>query len=306
VCLCVRGVEAGGRREDGIWALAGPLAWGGAVEVPVVVELVDVEVGVELEVEVDVEVEVGVEVEVEVEVGVEVVGVAVEVEDEVVEVLDVLVVEVEEEVESVVADTVPGVVAVTPGRQLSVSDAITPDTGNDNEDIGVFGGASTKNVSVSPPTMVAVIVHVSAAAVGNPTVAIAANIAPVSAPATASFRLLDTTAYLLLPFRARNPTGAAGRRRDRTLLAASEVCKAEPILGGEPSRRSAQGRWPTGRWRPGSRGMDAREASLAVSAAGRKVSASTTTLCSPIGRAGVGCTGRWATVAHARVAAIRD
>jgi len=211
VCLCVRGEVAEGGRTDGVWALAGPLAWGGAVEVPVVVELVDVEVGVELEVEVDVEV------------GVEVVGVAVEVEDEVVEdevvedevveVLDVLVVEVEEEVESVVADTVPGVVAVTPGRQLSVSDAITPDTGNDNEDIGVFGGASTMNVSVSPPTMVAVIVHVSAAAVDNPTVAIAANIAPVSAPATASFRLLDTTAYLLLPFRARNPTGAAGRRR---------------------------------------------------------------------------------------------
>ena len=250
--------------------MAGPLAWGGAVEVPVVVELVDVEVGVELEVEVDVEV------------GVEVVGVAVEVEDEVVEdevveVLDVLVVEVEEEVESVVADTVPGVVAVTPGRQLSVSDAITPDTGNDNEDIGVFGGASTKNVSVSPPTMVAVIVHVSAAAVDNPTVAIAANIAPVSAPATASFRLLDTTAYLLLPFRARNPTGAAGRRRDRTLLAASEVCKAEPIPGASAVAGPPKDSRRRGRWRPGSRGMDACGASLAASAARRKVSVSTTT-----------------------------
>jgi hypothetical protein len=58
----------------------------------------------------------------------------------------VLVVEVE--VESVVAETVPGVVAVTPGRQLSASDAITPATGKDNEDIGVLGAASTVNVSV--------------------------------------------------------------------------------------------------------------------------------------------------------------
>jgi hypothetical protein len=57
-------------------------------------------------------------------------------------------------------------------------------------------------------------VHVSATAAVNPTVAMTANIAPASAPATASFRLLDTTACLLLPFRARDPSGAAVRRRE--------------------------------------------------------------------------------------------
>ena len=222
LCLWLRGFEADGRFAEGSWVLAGPVACGGPGDGAVVVELVEVEVDVELGVVVDVDVEVGValvEVELEVVDEVEELGVVVVLLD----VLDVLVVEEEE---SVVAEVVVGVVAVTPGRQLSVSDAITPDTGNVNEDIGVFGGASTTNVSVSPPTMIAVIVHVSAAAAGNPTVDIAASIAPASAPTTNSFRLLDTTAYLLLPICVRNPVTAARRRRKKTLLAASEVCKS--------------------------------------------------------------------------------
>jgi hypothetical protein len=227
LCWWLRGFEADGSFADGSWALAGPLGCGGLGDGAVVVELLEVEVDVVLGVEVDVDVEVGVEV-VEVD-DVEVDDVEVEVVDEVEElevvvvVLDVLVVE---DGESVVAEVVVGVVAVTPGRQLSVSDAITPDTGSVSEDIGVFGGASTTNVNVSPPTMVAVIVHESAAAAGNPTVDIAASIAPASALTTNSFRLLDTTAYLLLPFRVRSPMAAAGRRRKKTLLAASEVCKS--------------------------------------------------------------------------------
>lgn len=198
--------------------MAGPVACGGPGDGAVVVELVEVEVDVELGVEVDVEVVVGVEV-VEVEVDDEV-----EELDVVVVLLDELVV-VEEE-ESVVAEVVVGVVAVTPGRQLSVSDAITPDTGNVKADIGVLGGASTTNVCVSPPTMIAVIVHESAMAAGNPTIDIASSIAPASALTTNSFRLLDTTTYLLLPSRVRNPMAAAGRRRQKTLLATSEVCKS--------------------------------------------------------------------------------
>jgi hypothetical protein len=220
LCLWVRGFEADRGFDEGSWALAGPVACGGPRDGAVVVELVEVEVDVELGVEVDVEVEVGLEV-----VGV---GVGVEVDDEVEE-LEVVVVPLDvlvEEEESVVAEVLVGVVAVIPGRQLSVSDAITPDTGSVNEDIGVLGGASTTNVCVSPPTMIAVIVHESAAAAGNPTVDIAASIAPASALTTNSFRVLDTTAYLLLPSRVRNPIAAAGRRRQKTLLATSEVCKS--------------------------------------------------------------------------------
>jgi hypothetical protein len=224
LCLWLWGFETDGRFAEGSWALAGPVGCGGRGDGAVVVELVEVEVDVELGVEVVVEVEVGAEVvELEVEVEVEVVDEVEELEDVVV-LLDVLV--VVEEGESVVAEVVAGVVAVTPGRQLSVSDAITPDTGNVNEDIGVFGGASTTNVYVSPPTMIAVIVHESAAAADNPTVDIAASIAPASALTTNSFRLLDTTAYLLLPICVRNPVTAARRRRKKTLLAASEVCKS--------------------------------------------------------------------------------
>jgi hypothetical protein len=222
LCWWLRGFAADGSFADGSWALAGPLGCGGPGDGAVVVELVEVEVDVELGVVVEVDVEVGVDV-------VEVDVVEVEVVDEVEElevvvvVLDVLVLE---DGESVVAEVVVGVVAVTPGRQLSVSDAITPDTGSVSEDIGVSGGASMTNVNVSPPTMIAVIVHESAAAAGNPTVDIAASIAPASALTTNSFRLLDTTAYLLLPFRVRSPMAAAGRRRKKTLLAASEVCKS--------------------------------------------------------------------------------
>jgi hypothetical protein len=218
LCLWVRGFEADGRFDEGSWALAGPVACGGPGGGAVVVELVEVEVDVEL----------GVEVDVEVEVGLDVVEVEVEVDDEVAE-LEVVVVLLEVlvvEEESMVAEVVVGVVAVIPGRQLSVSDAITPDTGSVNKDIGVFGGASTTNVCVSPPIMIAVIVHESAAAAGNPTADIAASIAPASALTTNSFRVLDTTTYLLLPFRVRNPMAAPGRRRQKTLLATSEVCKS--------------------------------------------------------------------------------
>jgi hypothetical protein len=217
-CLWARGFERDGGFDEGSWAVAGPLGCGGPADGPVVVELVEVEVDVEL----------GVELEVDVELGVEVAEVEVDDEEEDEEVavvlLELLVVEVE--VVSVVAEVVVGVVAVTPGRQLSVSDAITPDTGSVNEDIGAFGGASTVNVYVSPPTMTAVIVHESAAAAGNPTAAIAASIAPASALTTNSFRLLDTTPYVLLPVRVRIPVAAAGRGRKKTLLAASEVCKS--------------------------------------------------------------------------------
>jgi hypothetical protein len=207
-CLWARGFDPDGGFDEGSWALAGPLGCGGPPDGPVVVELVEVEVEVELGVELEVDVELGeevadVEVEVEVEVDDEEEDEAVVVAVVLLELFDVLVVEVE--LESVVAEVVVGVVAVTPGRQLSVSDAITPDTGKVNEDIGVFGAASTVNVYVSPPTMVALIVHESAAAAGNPTAAIAASIAPASALTTNSFRLLDTTAYLLLPFRVRIP-----------------------------------------------------------------------------------------------------
>jgi hypothetical protein len=225
--LWARGFEPDGGFDEGSWTLAGPLGCGGPADGPVVVELVEVEVDVEL----------GVELEVDVELGVEVVEVVVdeeedeelEVADVLLELLDVLVVELD--VESVVADVVVGVVAVTPGRQLSVSDAITPDTGSVNEDIGVFGGASTTNVYVSPPTMIAVIVHESAAAAGNPTVAIAASIAPASALTTNSFRLLDTTACLLLPFRVRIPMAAAGRPRKRRYWLRRRFAKAEPFPG---------------------------------------------------------------------------
>jgi hypothetical protein len=80
---------------------------------------------------------------------------------------------------------------VDDGAQDSLSEATTPVIGRFMSEIGVPGGKLTLNVRTWPPTRVTVTVQASAEAIGIAATSIATSVAPTSASALSSLRLLS-------------------------------------------------------------------------------------------------------------------
>jgi hypothetical protein len=118
--------------------------------------------------------------------------------------LDEVPVDDEEELLEELDDVVELVVVVVVVELEAVAHAIdsvatTPLTGRFSDEIGVPGGTSTLNVSVTPPTSVTVTVQASAEAMGTSAVARTASTAAAAATIARSLRPMFTVVRPVLP-----------------------------------------------------------------------------------------------------------
>lgn len=126
------------------------------------------------------------------------------------------------------------VVVLLAGAQVSLSDTTVPEIGKFRLEIGVPGVMLTLKVYVCPPRTVTVIVHASADAIGEATIAIAISAVPTTANNNNNLPLSGTCQLSPIPEQVVIRRGAGdGNGVYGKLLTGLKLCNAELSLAGD-------------------------------------------------------------------------